>query len=137
MPAKYRYKTEEAYRRALELECQREREQKYNAAISVITDIDFKCNCTIPELDEEEQELSLEYQQQLRNKKTEKIARELRRNLLRRYKADFGKEAIIVIETNCNAGRGKSYFHISLTAYGASLRKDWLKNEVRDLGFDF
>lgn len=132
MPAKYRYKTEEAY----QLELKKVRDSNRAAAEKLIGIVYVKAKGALPELTEEEEGWCHLRKVDLRSKKADKVAAEIRRSLLRSWHRDFSGNCIICVDHLINLKKKVTYYTIEMTCYGAVLKKDWLKDRLRDIGLE-
>lgn len=132
MPAKYRYKTEEAY----QAERKRIRDNNRSAAEKLIGIVTIKAKGALPELTEDEEGYCYLRKVDIRSKKADKVAASIRNHLLRKWHNAFNGNAIFVVDHLINLKKAVTYYTIEMTCYGAVLKKDWLKDQLRDIGLD-
>ena len=128
MPSRKNYKTEAAY----QMELTKVRECRRAEAEKKIGIIEVKAKAPLPEIDivsKTQSVLSDAY-----SKAADKIAERIRKNILREWGKTHRGNCIIVIDHNWKNGR--MYYETELTAYGAVLEKDWLKDQLRAEGLE-
>lgn len=132
MPAQYNYNTEEAYQQELK----KVRDARRDETMKKVSMITVRAKGGIPELTEEEEGYCYFVKVDLRSKKAEKVSSEIRSSLLRSWHRDNKGNCIIVVSHRINLTKGETYYKVELTAFGATLQKDWVKDQLRALGYE-
>lgn len=128
MPSRKNYKDEQSY----QLELKRVRDNRLEEASKKINVISIKAKGEAVELSEKEMAYTGTRLVDARSKAADKVAEALRHHLLRRWHSTYEGRCIIVVEHVFQ--RNVVYYTVELTSYGAILQKDWLKDELREMG---
>ncbi len=132
MPSRKNYKDNESY----QLELTKVRANRREEAEKKIGIITVKARGPLPQLERMDYpnkcQLSLAM-----SEAAEEYATALRRHLLRRWGVTHnGRQVIIVVGHQYIMKKNIMYYEIELTAYGAVTQKDWLKDELRNQGYE-
>ena len=132
MPSRKNYKDEQSY----QLELTRVRENRRAEAEKKIGIITVKARGQLPQLERDEYPNACQLSLAM-SEAAEDYAAALRRHLLRRWGATHpNKQVIIIVSHNYVMKKNVMYFVVELSSYGAVLEKDWLKDELRAVGYD-
>lgn len=132
MPSRKNYKTEEAFQKELK----KVRDARAAQTMKSIQEIEANVTGPIPDLGEDEARCACD-QSRLRNVIADEVGDKLRRYLLRRWGATHRRNVIIVVNHKIMYKKGYTVYIVQLTAYGARLEKDWLQNELMNLGYNW
>lgn len=132
MPSRNNYKTEEAY----QAELKKVRDSRRDAEMKTISSITANVHGPLPDIEGEEWRCRSD-QSLLRNEIADEVGDKLRRHLLRRWGATHHRNVIIVVNHKLMYKYGFTVYIVELTAYGAKNEKDWLQNELENLGLEW
>lgn len=139
MPAKSKFKTDDAYKRAMKREkanSDLRKEWERNEERKRISDCKIYARMPLRKLNDDELRLTQYSQDDIHRNETAKAANDLRYHLRRKWGAENSGQSIVVVDYHIYPRRGFASLRVELTAYGGCLYGEWLRTHTKEAGFE-